>query len=204
MAGLWTKITDIPVKLFVDNVLPFCEAKDVVSLGCANKFFALVANNNTFWRRKVAADYNSTGSGTTRKSGWKAPYHKLNPRVFVWGCVVFLFFDVMRVFIRSLMHPHVLARLQPFRDKEYGQLGLSEFPETTLSGVPVPVELRLPGVRVASMAMGEQSVQIPFPISVNTPISYYSCIPTVPSTYLALTVVCMCVVRMPLILSILR
>ena len=43
-----------------------------------------------------------------------------------------------------------------------------EVPETTLRDVPFPVELRLPGVRVASMAIGEQSAQIPFLISVNT------------------------------------
>ena len=110
MAASWAKITDIPVEVFIHRILPYCEAKDVLSLGCTNKFFALVANDETFWRRKVAVYHDFTRSGMSRTSGCKFPYHKLNPRVFVWGCVVFSFSDVMRVFIRSLMHAHVLAR----------------------------------------------------------------------------------------------
>ena len=109
MTILWNKITDIPIEVFIHRILPFCDAKDVLSLGCTNKFFALVANDETFWRRKVAVDHDFTRSGTTQTRGWKFPYHKLNPRVFVWGCVVSSFSDVMRVFIRSLMHPRVYS-----------------------------------------------------------------------------------------------
>ena len=194
---------DIPARLLINSVLPFCELKDVISLGCTNKFFALVANDDTFWRRRVASNYNFTGSETVSTSGWKSIYRKLrNPRVFVWGCVTFPLFDVTRVFVRLLMHSHVLARLEPFRDKCEGQLGLSQFPETTRDDVPFPVELHLPGVRVVSLAMGRGSAQIPFLISVNTLISYYFCIPTDLFTCLALTAVCMSVVRMSSILSI--
>ena len=98
---------DIPVKLLINSVLPFCEAKDVLSLGCTNKFFALIVNDDTFWRRRLTVDYNFTGLGMGRKSGWKFVYRKLrNPRVLVWGCVTFSFFDVTRVFICSLPHSH--------------------------------------------------------------------------------------------------
>ena len=110
MAIRWTKITDIPAKLLINNLLPFCEAKDVLSLGCTNRFFALVANDDTFWRQRLAIEYNFTRPGAAKTSSWKFPYHKLNPRVFVWGCVVLSFFDVIRVFIRSLLHSHVLAQ----------------------------------------------------------------------------------------------
>ena len=176
---------------------------DVLSLGCTNKFFVLVANDNTFWRRRAAVDYDFTGLETARTSSWKFIYRKLrNPRVFVWGWVTFSFFDVTRPFIRLLIHSHVLARSEPFRDESYGQLGLSRFPETTLSDVPFPVELDLPGVRVVSLAMNYGSAQIPFPMSVNTLISYFSCIRTDLSTCLGLMVACMSVVRMSFILSI--
>ena len=112
MASRVTEITDIPAKLLINKILPFCETEDVLSLGRTNKFFALVANDDTFWRRRVAVDYKFTGSETARTSGWKSVYRKLrNPRVFVWGWVTFSFFDVMRVLIRSLMHSHVLAQL---------------------------------------------------------------------------------------------
>jgi len=97
MAATWrAKIMDIPVEVLLDNILPFCEAEDVLSLGCTNKFFALVTTDEAFWRQKLAVDYNFTGSGTTRTSNWKIIYQRFrNPRVFVWGCVIFSFFYVM-------------------------------------------------------------------------------------------------------------
>jgi hypothetical protein len=61
MAALWARITDIPAKILINNVLPFCEAKDVLSLGCTNKFFALVTTDDMFWRQKLAVDYNFPG-----------------------------------------------------------------------------------------------------------------------------------------------
>ena len=92
-----TKITDIPVKVLTNNILPFCEVKDVLSLGRTNKFFALIAADDAFWKLKLAVDYNFTGSETARTSGWKFIYQKLrNPRVFVWGYVAFPSFHVMR------------------------------------------------------------------------------------------------------------
>ena len=87
------RITDIPPRLFINRILPFCEAKDVLSLCCTNRFFAIVAGSYSF-----------AGSETIRMGGWKFPYWKLNPQVFVWGCATFLFFDVIGVFICSSMH----------------------------------------------------------------------------------------------------
>ena len=48
MANMWARITDVPVKLFTDYILLFCEVKDALSLGCTNKFFALITTNETF------------------------------------------------------------------------------------------------------------------------------------------------------------
>ena len=93
MATQRTGIADTPVELLIDNILPLCEVKDVLSLGRTNKFFALIAADDMFWKRKLAIDYNFTGSETARTSGWKFIYQRLrNPRVFVWGCVIFLIF----------------------------------------------------------------------------------------------------------------
>jgi len=162
----WTIITDIPVKVFTDNILPFCEAKDVISLCCTNTFFAPIATDETFWKRKLAADYNFPVSRTAGTSGWKFIYQRLrNPRVFVWGCVTFSFSYVAMELICSSMRS-----LEPFREKGYGQLGLSLFPETTRGDVPFPVELRIPGVRVVSLAASQRSVD---PISSLNKISLY-------------------------------
>jgi len=93
MDALLARITDIPVNVFVDNILPFCEVKDVISLGYTNKFFALITNDEMFWKRNLVIDYNFTASETARTSGWRFLYliyrSSRNPRIFVWGCVTF-------------------------------------------------------------------------------------------------------------------
>jgi len=79
-------ITDIPVKIFTDRILPLFKAEDALSLGCTNKFFALVTADEAFWRQRLVVDYNFTGSETTRTSNWKVVYQRFsnrNPRVFV-------------------------------------------------------------------------------------------------------------------------
>lgn len=97
-------IADVPVEVLIDNILPFCEVNDVVSLGCTNKLFAIVTTDDMFWKRRLAIDYNFTGSETARTSGWKFIYKRLrNPRVFVWGYVISFISSVTRVLIRSSM-----------------------------------------------------------------------------------------------------
>ena len=81
---------DLPTGLLTNRILPFCEGRDMLSLGCTNKFFALIMSDDAFWRRRLAVDYNFTGSETNRTSGWKFIYLRLGkPRLFAWGCVRF-------------------------------------------------------------------------------------------------------------------
>jgi SCF-associated factor 1 len=79
-------LSDIPVEVLIDNVFPFCAVPDILSLGCTNRFFALLTSDDTFWRRKLDDDFNFNGADTARTSGFKFIYRRLsNPRVFVWG-----------------------------------------------------------------------------------------------------------------------
>ena len=81
---------DLPVRLLTNKILPFCEVRDMLSLGCTNKLFALIMSNEVFWRRKLAIDHNFTGSEANRTSDWKFIYLRLRkPRLFTWGCVRF-------------------------------------------------------------------------------------------------------------------
>jgi len=49
MTATWRAvITDIPVKIFTDNILPFCKIKDVLSLCRTNKFFAVIMTDGMF------------------------------------------------------------------------------------------------------------------------------------------------------------
>ena len=107
MAATWRiGFTDIPAKVLINNILPLCEVKDVLSFGCTNNFFALIASDEAFWKRKLAVDYNFTGSETTRTSDRKFIYQRLrNPRVFVWGCVTFSFYySTRRSFVCRCIH----------------------------------------------------------------------------------------------------
>jgi len=104
----------MPVELLIDNILPFCEAKDVFSLGCTNKFFALITTDDMFWKRKLVVDYNFTGSETARTSGWKFIYQRLrNPRVFVWGYVIFSFSMLRGCSFINATHPPVPTHIRP-------------------------------------------------------------------------------------------
>jgi len=103
-------IVDIPVNVFADNILPLCEVKDAISFCCIHRSFALIANDETFWKRKLAIDYNFTGSETGRTNGWKSLYRRFrNPRIFVWGYVTPSSRYCAGTFIFSLMHSCVLA-----------------------------------------------------------------------------------------------
>lgn len=84
-------IAVIPVEVFLDNLLPLAEVRDVLSLGSTNKFFAALSADETFWKRKCQTDFNFTSQETARQSGWKNLYRGLrNPRIFVWGFVTML------------------------------------------------------------------------------------------------------------------
>ena len=62
MAATWSaEITDIPAKVFTDNILPFCDIKGVFSLCCTSKFFALFMTDGMFLERKLVVDYNFIG-----------------------------------------------------------------------------------------------------------------------------------------------
>jgi SCF-associated factor 1 len=136
-------IADIPVEVFLDNLLPLAELRDVLSLGSTNKLFAAVCADETFWRRRCQTDFNFTSRETARRSGWKNLYRGLrHPRIFVWGSVITLFrhFQAVTRFLCS-------ARAN-------GRLGLKEFPSNLRQGIPYPTEVKIPGSRIVSLVAG--------------------------------------------------
>ncbi|KAI0306063.1 RCC1/BLIP-II [Multifurca ochricompacta] len=121
-------ITNIPLEVFLDNLLPFTPVRDVLSLGSTNKFFAAVSADETFWKRKCEADFNFTSQETARKSGWKNLYRGLShPRIFVWG------------------------------ERRNGRLGLKNFPKDVQNGASYPIEVKIPGSRIVSLVAGGMS-----------------------------------------------
>ena len=98
-------LTDIPVEVFLDNLLPFAQVGDILSLGSTNKFFAALSADETFWKRKCQEDFNFSSQETARQSGWKNLYRGLRyPRIFVWGFVCIIIHDP-RVVTRSSLQP---------------------------------------------------------------------------------------------------
>ncbi|KAL4250190.1 Regulator of chromosome condensation 1/beta-lactamase-inhibitor protein II [Abortiporus biennis] len=124
-------IADIPVEVFLDNIVLYLSARDLLSLGSVNRAFHLITSDETLWHRKLQADYNFSGSDTARTTGWKFIYQRLsNPEVYVWG------------------------------ESSNSRLGLGEvIPRSSIhrEGVPFPVHLRLPNANIISLVAGGMS-----------------------------------------------
>ncbi|KAG6821200.1 hypothetical protein H0H93_004020 [Arthromyces matolae] len=130
-------LNELPIEILLDSVLQSMAIPDILNLGCTNKFFASLSSDDTFWRRRLQADYNFSGAGTARTTGWKFIYRGLfNPRVIVHFTEVYV-----------------------WGEKAQGRLGLSNFPRTGMrdGGVPFPIQLHIPGVRVVSLVAGGMS-----------------------------------------------
>ena len=79
-------LTDLPIELFTDEILPLLPLHDLANLSQASRFFASLTADDTFWHRKLQEDFNFSGAETARKTGWQFLYKRLyNPRVYVWG-----------------------------------------------------------------------------------------------------------------------
>ncbi|KAJ3721357.1 regulator of chromosome condensation 1/beta-lactamase-inhibitor protein II [Lentinula guzmanii] len=123
-------VTDIPIEILLDNLLPRLPLNDLLKLQSTNKFFAALCADESFWRKKSQEDFNFPDESTARTSGWKFIYLRLTkPRVFVWG------------------------------QKDQGRLGMTTFPHSTLNNVSYPLELKFPGIRIVHLAAGGMSFQ---------------------------------------------
>jgi SCF-associated factor 1 len=81
-------LADLPVEVLLDHLLPSLPVADLLALTCTSRRFADLSADDTFWRRKLLDDFNFSGEGTARTSGWKFIYRGLaHPRAFVWGYV---------------------------------------------------------------------------------------------------------------------
>ncbi|CAL1714557.1 unnamed protein product [Somion occarium] len=116
-------IKDIPAEIFLDNLLLMLPVPDILRLGCTNRFFYLLTNDEPFWHQRLQQDFNFPSSDTARTTGWKFIYKRLtNPKVYLWG--------------------HASC----------GRLGKIPLPMQHLSdGVPSPHHMQLPGVKVVSL-----------------------------------------------------
>ncbi len=82
-------LSELPVELLLDHVLPALNLQSLGRLAQTNKFFALLCADDTFWRIKLQRDYNFTSNAdTARESGWKIIYKGIQkPTVYTWGLV---------------------------------------------------------------------------------------------------------------------
>ena len=137
-------ITDLPIELFVDSIFDYLPVDAILSLGCTNRFFAQIAADEPFWHRRIQQDFNFSGADTARHEGWKFLYRRLaNPKLYVWG------------YVSSMVDPMSYTHLQRSREKSVGRLGLADTPKTSVrDGVPYPIRLDIPGVRIVSLVAG--------------------------------------------------
>jgi SCF-associated factor 1 len=77
---------NVPVDVLLDNLLPSIPVPDLLNLASTNRFFSILAADDTFWKRKLQDDFNFSSAGTARTSGWKVIYKGIsNPRIYTWG-----------------------------------------------------------------------------------------------------------------------
>ncbi|KAI0676091.1 RCC1/BLIP-II [Trametes maxima] len=122
-------ITDLPAELFLDGIFPYLPILDLLHLGSTNHFLNRISNDEAYWHRRIQEDFNFSGSDTARRTGWKFLYKRLShPELYVWG------------------------------EKSQSRLGLTDPPKTSVrDGVPYPVRLNIPGVRIVSLVAGGMS-----------------------------------------------
>ncbi|EKM49963.1 uncharacterized protein PHACADRAFT_264421 [Phanerochaete carnosa HHB-10118-sp] len=123
-------ITDVPLEIFLDNLFPLLPVPDLLSLEATNRFFYQLTSDETFWKRKIQKDYNFPDSDTARTTGWKFIYKRLsNPKIYVWG------------------------------EHSRGRLGISgrDLPNPLYDGIPFPMRLRIPWVRIVNLVAGGMS-----------------------------------------------
>ncbi|KAF4611294.1 hypothetical protein D9613_006938 [Agrocybe pediades] len=70
-------IGDLPIELLLDDILPFLPVADLLHLTCCSKLFSVLCSDDTLWKHKLSEDYNFSGEGTARTSGWKFIYRGL-------------------------------------------------------------------------------------------------------------------------------
>lgn len=79
-------LADIPVEVFIDNLLPVIPLKDILSLTVTSKDYAALCSDDTFWKRRLKEDYNFSDASSARTRGYKFLYKGVhNARVYVWG-----------------------------------------------------------------------------------------------------------------------
>ncbi|KAF5336079.1 hypothetical protein D9611_006435 [Ephemerocybe angulata] len=123
-------LMELPIEILQDNLFPFLPARDLLSLTCTSKFFLTLCTDDAVWKRKLLADFNYSGAGTARISGWKVIYRGLHkPKVYVWG------------------------------ETANARMGVVDLPKSSVYGQPFPLQLKFPSTstRIVSIAAGGMS-----------------------------------------------
>ncbi|KAJ7759280.1 regulator of chromosome condensation 1/beta-lactamase-inhibitor protein II [Mycena metata] len=122
-----SSLETIPIEIILDELLMFMTIQSVVRLGCTNKFFAVICADELLWQRRLQSDFNFSGAGTARVSGFK----------FIYS---------------GLFNPKVSGK----KNNGRLGLG-TKFPKSNLHGVPFPTQLRIPSARVVNIVSGGMS-----------------------------------------------
>jgi SCF-associated factor 1 len=84
----------LPLDIYYDQLLPLLPLDSLIHLSETCKAFDQLVNrepaSESLWRHRIETDLNFPADSTARTSGWKELYRRVrNPRIYVWGCVVF-------------------------------------------------------------------------------------------------------------------
>ncbi|KAF8587910.1 RCC1/BLIP-II [Ramaria rubella] len=120
-------LSDIPLEVLIDNLLPLIPLKDILSLTVTSKDYAKLCSDDTFWKRKLKEDYNFSDASSARTKGYKFLYKGVhNAKIYVWGSAG-------------------EGRLGMQLPRQHGILQGSR---------PYPTQLKIPGPRIVELAAG--------------------------------------------------
>lgn len=145
------------------------------------QLFSVLCSDDTLWKRKLQSDFNFSGQGTARTSGWKFIYRGLSkPRgrfrffainnyIYLCDCIQYSFGGKI-IFTLDMWFSLSFAKAlftPKFSEKTNGRLGRSDYdlPKSIISGVPYPIEVPLPGIRVVSLIAGGTYVSLRLSLS---------------------------------------
>lgn len=137
----------LPLEVILDNLLPLLPLAAVLALGATSSEYAAICADDTFWKRKLAEDYNFADASSARTRGYKFLYRGVhNAKLYVWGCVC-----VWHWFCCGCVDADGGGR-----SAGEGRLGLGGLERGGIrrGSMPYPVELKVPGARIVELAAG--------------------------------------------------
>lgn len=168
-------LLDLPIELFLDQLLPLIDLPDLLALSKTCKFFAVLCSDDTFWKRKLREDLNYSITDARNKGILLSTLMNHHTRALnntsykasdcsTEGSAVHMYMcGGSCIEFPFLSFEFLLMYLPSSSESSHGRLGLATPRQyyngyekmNAAAGIPFPVELNLAsGVRIVTIVAG--------------------------------------------------